>query len=50
MRDAGGFDSTAMWGPQTGPGWEAHDPYALADKLRGVSLYVFQRQRRDRPL
>ncbi|MBF6223816.1 esterase [Nocardia abscessus] len=40
MRDAGGFDSAAMWGPQTGPAWEAHDPYALADKLRGVSLYV----------
>lgn len=40
MRDAGGFDSAAMWGPQTGPEWEAHDPYVLADKLRGVSLYV----------
>ncbi|UGT71087.1 esterase [Nocardia gipuzkoensis] len=40
MRDAGGFDSAAMWGPQTGPAWDAHDPYALADKLRGVSLYV----------
>ncbi|MGQ4618367.1 alpha/beta hydrolase-fold protein [Nocardia sp. R7R-8] len=40
MRDAGGFDSAAMWGPQTGPEWEAHDPYALADKLRGISLYV----------
>ncbi|MGK8510954.1 alpha/beta hydrolase-fold protein [Nocardia asiatica] len=40
MRDAGGFDSAAMWGPQTSPAWEAHDPYALADKLRGVSLYV----------
>ncbi|MFI9634692.1 alpha/beta hydrolase-fold protein [Nocardia sp. NPDC051929] len=40
MRDAGGFDSAAMWGRQTDPEWEAHDPYVLADKLRGVSLYV----------
>ncbi|MBF6192171.1 alpha/beta hydrolase-fold protein [Nocardia implantans] len=40
MRDAGGFDSAAMWGPQTGPEWEAHDPYVLADKLRGISIYV----------
>ncbi|MGV9674505.1 alpha/beta hydrolase-fold protein [Nocardia sp. NPDC003482] len=40
MRDAGGFDADAMWGPPTSPEWEAHDPYALADKLKGVSLYV----------
>ncbi|WP_440446484.1 alpha/beta hydrolase-fold protein [Nocardia amamiensis] len=40
MRDAGGFDSAAMWGPPTSSQWEGHDPYALADKLRGVSLYV----------
>ncbi|BDT93141.1 MULTISPECIES: alpha/beta hydrolase-fold protein [Nocardia] len=40
MRDAGGYDAAAMWGPQTGPEWEAHDPYMLADKLRGVSLYI----------
>ncbi|MBF6363434.1 esterase [Nocardia farcinica] len=40
MRDAGGFDSAAMWGPPTSPEWEAHDPYLLADKLRGVSLYI----------
>ncbi|WP_063019154.1 alpha/beta hydrolase-fold protein [Nocardia niwae] len=40
MRDAGGFNAAAMWGPQTGPEWEAHDPYMLADKLRGVSLYI----------
>ncbi|MFD0362090.1 alpha/beta hydrolase-fold protein [Nocardia sp. GCM10030253] len=40
MRDAGGFDSTAMWGPPTSPEWEGHDPYALADKLKGISLYV----------
>ncbi|MFE7798415.1 alpha/beta hydrolase-fold protein [Nocardia sp. NPDC057440] len=40
MRDAGGFDSTAMWGPPTSPEWEGHDPYALADKLKGISLYI----------
>ncbi|MFC3963885.1 alpha/beta hydrolase-fold protein [Nocardia jiangsuensis] len=40
MRDAGGFDSNAMWGPPTDPGWQEHDPYLLADKLSGVSLYV----------
>ncbi|WP_328412587.1 alpha/beta hydrolase-fold protein [Nocardia sp. NBC_00403] len=40
MRDAGGFDSAAMWGPPTSPEWDGHDPYALADKLKGISLYV----------
>ncbi|WP_406239114.1 alpha/beta hydrolase-fold protein [Nocardia sp. NBC_01009] len=40
MRDAGGFDSAAMWGPPTGPEWDGHDPYALAEKLKGISLYV----------
>lgn len=40
MQDAGGFDSEAMWGAPGAEGWEAHDPYLLADKLKGVSLYV----------
>ncbi|MCM6776852.1 alpha/beta hydrolase-fold protein [Nocardia sp. CDC159] len=40
MRDAGGFDANAMWGPPTSPEWAAHDPYALADKLKDLSLYV----------
>nr|WP_255342569.1 alpha/beta hydrolase-fold protein [Nocardia sp. CNY236] len=40
VRDVGGFDSAAMWGPPTSPEWAAHDPYLLADQLRGVSLYV----------
>ncbi|MFC4124092.1 alpha/beta hydrolase-fold protein [Nocardia rhizosphaerae] len=40
VRDGGGFDSAAMWGPPGGPEWEAHDPYLLADKLKGVSMYV----------
>ncbi|WML63145.1 alpha/beta hydrolase-fold protein [Rhodococcus sp. AH-ZY2] len=40
MQDAGGFDSSAMWGTPGGEQWAAHDPYLLADKLEGVSLYV----------
>lgn len=40
MRDAGGFDVNNMWGPPTSPQWAAHDPYELAPKLKGVSLYV----------
>ncbi|MFF2086498.1 alpha/beta hydrolase-fold protein [Nocardia sp. NPDC058176] len=39
-KDAGGFDSGAMWGPPGGPEWAAHDPYLLAEKLEGVSMYV----------
>ncbi|MBT9293558.1 esterase [Rhodococcus sp. GOMB7] len=40
MTDAGGYNSAAMWGPPSNPRWAAHDPYALAEKLKGVSLYV----------
>lgn len=40
LRDVGGFDSQAMWGPPTSPEWANHDPYQLADKLKGISLYV----------
>ncbi|MFI9405727.1 alpha/beta hydrolase-fold protein [Nocardia sp. NPDC052316] len=40
MRDAGGYDVGAMWGPPTSPEWAAHDPYTLAEKLKGVTLYV----------
>ncbi|ADG99204.1 putative esterase [Segniliparus rotundus DSM 44985] len=40
MKDAGGFDSAKMWGDPSNPEWAAHDPYALADKLRGTSLYI----------
>ncbi|NLU84789.1 alpha/beta hydrolase-fold protein [Rhodococcus sp. HNM0569] len=40
MIDAGGFDSRAMWGPPSSPAWAEHDPYLLADHLKGVSLYV----------
>ncbi|WP_425301176.1 alpha/beta hydrolase-fold protein [Nocardia neocaledoniensis] len=40
VRDAGGFDSAAMWGPPGGPEWAAHDPYLLAEHLKGISMYV----------
>lgn len=40
MSDAGGFNSADMWGPPSNPAWAAHDPYTIADKLKGVSLYV----------
>jgi S-formylglutathione hydrolase FrmB len=40
MQDAGGFDATAMWGAPTSDLWAQHDPYVLAEKLKGTSLYV----------
>lgn len=40
MRDAGNFDANKMWGAPTNPEWAAHDPYELAPKLKGISLYV----------
>lgn len=40
MKDAGGFDATAMWGAPPNDIWAEHDPYMLAPKLKGVGLYV----------
>ncbi|PYE18477.1 S-formylglutathione hydrolase FrmB [Williamsia limnetica] len=40
QNDAGGYDSAKMFGPPTAAAWKEHDPYVLADKLRGTSLYV----------
>lgn len=40
MKDAGGFDATAMWGAPPNDVWAEHDPYMLAPKLKGVGLYV----------
>jgi len=40
MNDAGGYDSGKMFGPPSDPNWAAHDPYLLAPKLRGTSLYI----------
>lgn len=40
LMDAGGYNATAMWGPPGDPAWAEHDPYELADRLQGTSLYV----------
>ncbi|WP_185982025.1 alpha/beta hydrolase-fold protein [Gordonia rubripertincta] len=40
VRDGGGYDSMKMFGPPSDPAWKEHDPYVLADKLQGTSLYV----------
>lgn len=40
MADAGGYDAGAMWGNPTNDAWAAHDPYLLADQLKGMSLYI----------
>ncbi|MEU0540690.1 alpha/beta hydrolase-fold protein [Nocardia sp. NPDC005978] len=40
MKDSGGFDSNAMFGPPSSPEWKAHDPYEIADQLKGVGLYI----------
>jgi len=37
---SGGASADAMWGPQGGPLWIAHDPSRNADKLRGVAVYA----------
>ncbi|MGV9412305.1 alpha/beta hydrolase-fold protein [Nocardia sp. NPDC003693] len=40
MKDSGGFDSNAMFGPPSSPEWKAHDPYELAEQLKGTGLYI----------
>ncbi|GAC70945.1 alpha/beta hydrolase-fold protein, partial [Gordonia soli] len=40
LRDGGGYDSMKMFGPPSDPAWKEHDPYVLADKLQGTSLYI----------
>ncbi|HEY9312219.1 alpha/beta hydrolase-fold protein [Williamsia sp.] len=40
VNDAGGYDASKMYGPPTDPAWKEHDPYVLADKLAGTSLYI----------
>lgn len=40
MKDAGGYDATKMFGQPSDPAWKEHDPYLLADKLRGMSVYM----------
>ncbi|MGK2318044.1 alpha/beta hydrolase [Gordonia rhizosphera] len=36
----GGGDVANMWGPVGAPGWAAHDPYLIADQLRGKTIYM----------
>lgn len=40
QRDGGGYDSAKMFGPPSDPAWAEHDPYVLAEDLRGTSLYI----------
>jgi diacylglycerol O-acyltransferase/trehalose O-mycolyltransferase len=43
MRDAGGFDATAMWGLGGGPTWRRNDPTLQAGRLagNGTRLWVY---------
>ena len=43
MRDAGGFDANAMWGPGGGPEWQRNDPTLQAGRLasNGTRLWVY---------
>jgi diacylglycerol O-acyltransferase / trehalose O-mycolyltransferase len=43
MRDAGGFDPTAMWGPAGSPAWQRNDPTLQAGTLaaNGTRLWVY---------
>ncbi|TPG34208.1 esterase family protein [Mycolicibacterium hodleri] len=43
MRDAGGFDATAMWGPGGGPTWQRNDPTLQASRLasNGTRIWVY---------
>lgn len=43
MRDAGGFDATAMWGPGGGPTWQRNDPTLQASRIasNGTRIWVY---------
>ncbi|GFG52482.1 diacylglycerol acyltransferase/mycolyltransferase Ag85A [Mycolicibacterium agri] len=43
MRDAGGFDANAMWGPGGGPAWQRNDPTLQAGRLaaNGTRIWVY---------
>jgi diacylglycerol O-acyltransferase/trehalose O-mycolyltransferase len=43
MRDSGGFDATAMWGPGGGPTWQRNDPTLQAATLaaNGTRIWVY---------
>ncbi len=40
VEDRGGANMVNMWGPLSGPGWRANDPYLNAEKLRGTKVYM----------
>jgi diacylglycerol O-acyltransferase / trehalose O-mycolyltransferase len=43
MRDSGGFDATAMWGPGGGPAWQRNDPTVNVGRLvsNGTRIWVY---------
>ncbi|MGE2737620.1 esterase family protein [Mycolicibacterium vaccae] len=43
MRDAGGFNASAMWGPGGGPAWKRNDPTVNVGKLvaNGTRIWVY---------
>lgn len=43
MRDAGGFDATAMWGIGGGPAWQRNDPTVNVGRLvgNGTRIWVY---------
>lgn len=43
MRDAGGFNANAMWGPGGGPAWKRNDPTVNVGKLvaNGTRIWVY---------
>ena len=41
MRDAGGFDAGAMWGPGGGPAWKRNDPTVNAARLAGNGTRIW---------
>ena len=43
MRDSGGFDAGAMWGPGGGPAWQRNDPTLQAARLasNGTRIWVY---------
>ena len=40
LSDAGGYDATAMWGPDGSQEWIDHDPKLGLDALKGKTVYV----------
>lgn len=47
QRDAGGYDSTAMWGPLYSQDWIDHDPKLGIENLEGMTVYLSSGSGRD---